>query len=580
MEAARKRNIQSGEGYTHLFPAAEVGTRTIRRNAGVTDTVAFIPKVVHQTLDHTKRLAAMLKGKDTYETCSKIWHFVYRHIAYKKDQEGYEQIRSPARAWHDRKTGVDCDCYSVFISSILTNLGIPHILRITKYHRDYFQHIYPVVPYQGGTITIDCVTDQFDYEVPYSEKKDYPMDLQYLNGFESDDMGELGKLFARRMGAAAKNKRGSSGPKPKKPKKKGFFKKLISKVNKFNPATILLRNGVLASMKLNIKNVAKRLRWSYLTQEQAVAKGIDPAKFQRLVATREKLERIFSGAGGKVANLKKAILRGKGNRDKAVAGLGELPIYGIEYMDTATPLPQLLGPEIYHSENVEGFEGLGELGEPITLASVAAAAGVISGIVAALKQIGDVFKKKSKDSEDFDPARNEAAESGAPVPDTTPVPPVESTGLPPAGSAAADEGFVKGGGGGSSYAMTRTGGSGDDGGGNFPAPVAPVEPPAQIDDASPPAAAVAPPTDPPPPPQKEGFWDKNKSWLKPVAIGVGGIGLIAIGYAVFKPKHPPTAPASKPKTGGGLSGIPKKKRKNHHRSNKPHQKKKKVVALI
>ena len=89
----------------------------------------------------------------------------------KKDAEGYEQIRSPARAWHDRFSGVDCDCYSVFISSILSNLGIAHTLRITKYQRDYFQHIYPIVPFQNGYITIDCVTDRFNYEVPFSEKK-------------------------------------------------------------------------------------------------------------------------------------------------------------------------------------------------------------------------------------------------------------------------------------------------------------------------------------------------------------------------------------------------------------------------
>jgi hypothetical protein len=578
MEAAKKRNIQSGEGYTHLFPKAEVGTKTIRRDAGVSDTVNFIPKVVRETLEHTRRIAPMLKGKDTYETCSKIWQFVYRHIAYKKDEEGYEQIRSPARAWHDRKEGVDCDCYSVFISSILTNLGIPHLLRITKYHRDYFQHIYPVVPYQGSTITIDCVTDQFDFEVPYSAKKDYPMELQYLNGFESDGMGELGRVLRRKMGAP--KARRSAKPKSQRPKKKGFFKKLISKVNKFNPATILLRNGVLASMKLNVKNVAKRLRWSYLTQEQAAAKGIDPAKFQRLVATREKLERIFSGAGGKVANLKKAILKGKGNRDKAVAGLGEVPIYGIEYMNTGTPLPQLLGPEVYHSENVEGFEGFGALGEPITLASIAAAAGVISGIVAALKQIGDIFPKKTKESEDFDPARNEAAEAGAPVPDTTPVPPVEAPGLP-GGGGAAEEGFVRNSNA-PNYATpqrSRQRSENDDGGGGgYPTPAAPPSAPDEGPGMPAVAAGSPPTTDPPAPPEKEGFWDKNKSWMKPVAIGVGGLTLVAIGFAVLKPKH--TAQPTRAAPGNkGLSGVPKRqKSKNHQRSYK--HKKRRAVALL
>src|SRR6476620_7999482 len=99
MEATRKRNIRSGEEYSQLFPKAEGSTATIRKNANVTHTVAFIPKVVHDTRQQTKALAKTLKGKTTYETCSNIWHFVYQHIAYKKDQDGYEQIRSPARAW-------------------------------------------------------------------------------------------------------------------------------------------------------------------------------------------------------------------------------------------------------------------------------------------------------------------------------------------------------------------------------------------------------------------------------------------------------------------------------------------------
>src|SRR5205085_1151932 len=68
-------------------------------------------------------------------------------------------------------------------------------------------------------------------------------------------------------------------------------------------------------------------------------------------------------------------------------------------------------------------------------------------------------------------------------------------------------------------------------------------------------------------PPKETFWEKNKSWLKPVAIGVGGVSLIAIGFAMMKPKH--TANKS-PSKSSSLSGLPKpKKRKgNYHRKNK------------
>lgn len=612
MEAAKKRNILSGDNYSHLFPKAENSFSTIRKNANVTHTVAFIPKVVNETLDHTKRIAQQLKGNNTYETCSNIWHFVYRHIAYKKDQEGFEQIRSPARAWHDRHKGVDCDCYSVFISSILTNLKIPHILRITKYHRDYFQHIYPVVVLNGKEIPIDCVTDKFNYEVPYSEKKDYPMDLQYLNGFDGDEMGDLGKLFGKKKGnakAATKTltvakkktsllsklkakkaaKPAASTPGQPKPKKKGFFKKVLNKVNKINPATVLLRNGVLAAMKLNVKNVAARLRWSYLTPEQAAQKGIDPGKFQRLIATRQKLEKIFYGAGGNEKNLKKAILGGKGNKDKAVAGLDGLSLSGIEYMSVYTPLPQLLGPDIYYSENVEGFEGLGQLGEPVTLASVGAAMGVLAGIVAALKQIGDIFPKKTKGSEDFDEKTNEAAENNAPVPGTTPVPnSVDNAASAPipTDKPLVEESFKTTDSSPVSTSTQRTETS-------YSTATNPYLSPSESsdtfveekDDSLLPTTqsnqiAVPTTTDTgnTPEPTKETFWDKNKSWLKPVAIGVGGISLIAIGFAVMKPKNAQSR--SSPQT---LSGIPKKSKKHKRKTkNKSKSKpsKKTAVALL
>lgn len=105
MEANKRRNIRSGTEYDRLFPRSENGTKTIRKSANVDHTVAFIPKVVSETLDQTKQISQRLKGRTIYETCSNIWQFVYNHINYKKDQEGYEQIRSPSRAWHDRKQG-------------------------------------------------------------------------------------------------------------------------------------------------------------------------------------------------------------------------------------------------------------------------------------------------------------------------------------------------------------------------------------------------------------------------------------------------------------------------------------------
>jgi hypothetical protein len=612
MQASTKRNIKPGYEYDHLFPASENDNETIRRHANLDDTVAFIPKVVQQTLFQTKGIAKKLKAANTYETCKNIWQFVYGHINYKKDEEGFEQVRSPARTWHDRTVGVDCDCYSVFISSILTNLGIPHTLRITKYQRNYFQHIYPIVPNGSRHITIDCVTDQFDYEVPYSEKKDYPMDLQYLSGFDDDGMEELGKIIKRNAikknppiskaapGFLKKVKKKSAAPLPPRragapatpalpgssifpKKKKGFLKKALNVVNKVNPATVMLRNGILAAMKLNIKNVAGRLRWSYLSPNRITEKGIDPVKFGKLVATRQKLENIFYGAGGNPKNLRKAILGGKGNKDKAVSGLGMLPMEEwTGYLNETTPLQELLGDDIFYSENVEGMNGhrgLGALGEPVTLATVGAAMGVIAGIVAALKQIGDIFKKKGQGSKDFDEAKTDAPENNVSIPagnsSNLPIPKAEkvnsNTSAPDnirvSTNEASDNFSVTT----SERSVTNTANNSstiteDDGTPGDPSPTS------KTDNGATNKTSSTSDND------KPGFWEQNKKWLKPVAIGVGGLTVIAIGYKLMKTGHAHAKSSTKEQ---GLSGPPhkRKKKKNHHRIHKHHQHKKAVALL-
>lgn len=587
MQPKTKRYIKPGSEFNALFPLSNNGDKTIKRNASLDDTVVFIPKVVRDTLEQTTAIAKKLKGRTVTETCSNIWHFVYGYINYKKDKEGYEQIRSPARTWHDRHQGVDCDCYSVFISSILTNLGMPHTLRITKYNRDHFQHIYPIVPTGNGFITLDCVTDYYDYEVPYSDKKDYPMDLQYLDGLDGATLGLFGKKKKKAAAAAKVAAAESPGlpssvpamtpaPAATKPKKKGFFKKVLNVVNKVNPATVLLRNGVLAAMKLNIKNVAKRLRWSYLSPDKIAQHGIDPERFQKLVATRQKLENIFYGAGGKPENFKKAILTGKGNKDKAVSGLGMLPMQEWNgYMNENTPLGELLGQDIYYSENIdgmEGFRGFGDLGEPVTLASVGAAMGVIAGIVAALKQIGSIFKKDSPGAADFDEAATEAPENNvnqaaaanaaavavAQASAAATAPTSSSTTAAESGNWAPDSG-------GSSYAVPTKDSS----------PVHKTDEQEYDVTSAAASATPKPASSDTPPDKKESFWDKNKKWLKPVTIGTGGLLLIAVGIKLMKSGKQGVASSPKKQS---LSGLPRKRKSKKAKAGKHNRKK--AIALL
>lgn len=551
MERREEIKVRSGKEYDHLFPRAMLTSITKKQGATVADTIKFIPTVVRDTLFHTEKIAKILKGNTVQETCSNIWHFVYDHIAYKKDEDGKEQVRSPARAWHDRGNiqGVDCDCYSVFISSILSNLKIRHILRITKYKEDRFQHIYPIVPLNDGSyITIDCVVREFDYEEPYSEKKDTNMDLEYLNGvsdtsnyknidtldlvgiFEDNQaMADLGKLFRKKSSGGE----GSEGGGKKKGKLKNVLKKGLHLTNILNPATATIRAGVLLSAKLNVMKIGERLKWAYLSDEAAKSKGIDMGKFAKLKNIKDKLEKIFYGMGGKPENLKKAILTGKGNKNHEVSGLGAGydPLEGIDENSSASTI---LGTDIYHDELSGLNEEFGELGI-VTATAIASATGVIGAIAALLKSVGNMFPKKGKEGEGSSGDGSGSEEGGSGD-----------------GSSSNDDGESGEGGGNSK--RKSSGSSGGGGSDNESSDDSNINGKSKSKDSS--------EEDKP-----EGFWDKNKKWIKPVAIGVGSLGLLFAGYKIVTHKKP-----AEPQP--ALSGVPKSKKK-HKGEKKSHFKSKK-----
>ncbi len=213
MQALRKRSIRLGREFDAFIPKSSRKDSVIRSagKAKLHHTINLIKQMVRDTKGDTALLAKKLKGRNVEQTCQNIWDFVYDHIQYTRDKAGIEQVRRPSRTWADRQHGVDCDCYSVFISSILSNLVIPHRLRITKYGgKPYFQHIYPVVPTgDNAYIALDCVTDQFNYEVPFSGVMDFDMadssmvgeisEISGINGVDTLDLihEEIGRVNRR-----------------------------------------------------------------------------------------------------------------------------------------------------------------------------------------------------------------------------------------------------------------------------------------------------------------------------------------------------------------------------------------------
>jgi len=125
-------------------------------------------------------------------------------------------LRSPACTWAQRKEGVDCKSYSVFASSILSNLGIKHFIRQVRqpyFYPEEFTHVYVVVPKDqdvidysknAPTFVLDATKHQ-NTEGSFIEKVDlYMVKLKHI-GLNAPQDGRTQKiaenfeLFSRKL---------------------------------------------------------------------------------------------------------------------------------------------------------------------------------------------------------------------------------------------------------------------------------------------------------------------------------------------------------------------------------------------
>jgi hypothetical protein len=210
--ASGRRAIKSGAEYEKYFdPRHLEGTDPILNENGTNyDTLRLIDEMVPKFAYQTKAIAEKLKGRDLKESAENLWNFLYNHFQYKLDNPKREQIRTPARAWADRRSGIDCDCYTHFAKSVLYNWGVSNASRMASYEQSVldslnglfqlagfpglgdpdFQHVYVTIPMNGKKsaldagdyITLDPVVSKFNYEVPFLEKHDRFMNL-YSKGF-------------------------------------------------------------------------------------------------------------------------------------------------------------------------------------------------------------------------------------------------------------------------------------------------------------------------------------------------------------------------------------------------------------
>ena len=205
MVADNKRNIASGSQYDSLIPRPQGVKELLQKNSdNISDTMRFMGQIIGKWYKDTANLAPLLIGTSKFQTCHNIWDFVYNHIQYSTESE--EQLPRPAYTWHvKRRVGADCDDYAIFISTILLNLKINHVVRIAKYNGNTdFQHVYIVVPDASGDIIIDPVLNQFNKEENYSFKKDYTMAGLGVNIYGLKGIGETQTITNPMLAIGAK----------------------------------------------------------------------------------------------------------------------------------------------------------------------------------------------------------------------------------------------------------------------------------------------------------------------------------------------------------------------------------------
>ncbi|MCI4667450.1 MAG: transglutaminase-like domain-containing protein [Bacteroidia bacterium] len=160
-------------------------------------------------------------------------------------------------------------------------------------------------------------------EILWREGTDLEAVAEYVESFEGSSLGDqgFGDLgFVRNIKDRIRNSvRGAGGKLKSAAKKAGSFgKKVVSKVNSINPATMAARTAFRLAMVQDFAGIASTIKWGYLSEAAARQKDFDMEEWNKLRQAIEKVENTFRLLGGKPENIRQAIIQG----GKGLQGLG------------------------------------------------------------------------------------------------------------------------------------------------------------------------------------------------------------------------------------------------------------------
>lgn len=274
------------QNFASLIPPAQNSTRRVKsRTANLADTLTEMVSIVNQYRNQAARLAAVLAAKGAItpartiseQSIYNVWHWLKTQIEYKLDKPGTEELRSPARSWADRYSGIDCDDYAIFAACLLANLGIPAAFSVVKFNSaDNYSHVFVIATDSetGKSYVVDPVMSLFN-ELPPSISG--TMNLDVLTGVPTD----AGTLYGNLAGTALPEREYrelSPAEEDQQATLKAQWLELIASKN--NPAELQTaqliaplvdinpRTGELVPVEGNLEDVVNVIALAELDQEQ------------------------------------------------------------------------------------------------------------------------------------------------------------------------------------------------------------------------------------------------------------------------------------------------------------------------
>jgi len=120
------------------------------------------PDSVKQSAKFAKRLR-QIYGTDNDRLLRDLYETVCRRVRLQYDPFGVQYVRKPANVVRDGEC--DCKSYALFLSSVLTNLQIPHLFRFVAWHPGAeVSHVYIVAFPDGKRTVLDCNLKKYGLE--------------------------------------------------------------------------------------------------------------------------------------------------------------------------------------------------------------------------------------------------------------------------------------------------------------------------------------------------------------------------------------------------------------------------------